>query len=79
MFGVIILPSPYKEKWNEKWEQLILQVFTRNSTGKKRNEELLLDPKVRHWIGLKKVSLCASWPASPFCVPRPDAGLSFRD
>lgn len=45
-------------KWrNEKWEQLIFQVFTRNSTTMKRKEEMLLDPKVRPWISLKKVSV----------------------
>lgn len=45
-------------KWrNEKWEQLIFQVFTRNSTTMKRKEEMLLDPKVCPWISLKKVSV----------------------
>lgn len=50
-----------------------------NSAEKNRNEELLLDPKVRHWISLKKVSMCANSLVSPTFVPTTDAVLSFRD
>lgn len=49
-----------------------------NSTEKK-NEEILLDPKVHHWIGLTRVSTCANSLVSPTFVSMTDAVLSLRD
>lgn len=36
------------------------QVSLENSTEKTRNEEMLPDPKVHHWVSLKKVCVCSS-------------------
>nr|XP_045365841.1 uncharacterized protein LOC123614334 [Camelus bactrianus] len=43
---LVSLFHPLQNWRNAKQEQLIFQVFARNSTEKKRNEEILLDPKV---------------------------------
>lgn len=49
------------------------------SSTEKKNEEILLDPKVRHWIGLTRVSTCANSLVPPTFVPTTDAVLSLRD
>lgn len=73
--GVIILHAVVEEF---RVRAATLPSCCQNSTEKK-NEEILLDPKVRHWIGLTRVSTCANSLVSPTFVPTTDAVLSLRD